>query len=88
MPVVAPESWRLLGVVTDRGLCLDVVASGKDPKDVQVAKSLHGNTTTCRMNDDIELCLETAVGGSISTKRIQCDARSEKAQRATGVEEP
>ena len=57
VPVVEPETKRLLGVITDRDLCLDVVAAGKDPKEVYVANSLHGDPATCREDDDVDLCL-------------------------------
>jgi CBS domain-containing protein len=57
VPVVDPETRRLLGVVTDRDLCLDVIAAGKHPREAHVADSLHPEPVTCRPDDSIERCL-------------------------------
>jgi CBS domain-containing protein len=40
VPVVDPETSRLVGVVTDRDLCLDVIAEGKNPQEVKVSECL------------------------------------------------
>lgn len=58
VPVVEPKTQRLVGVVTDRDLCLDVVASGKNPTFMLVSDSLHTDPITCRQEDDLDLCLE------------------------------
>jgi CBS domain-containing protein len=57
VPVVDPESHRLLGVVTDRDLCLDVVAAGKHPETVRLSTVLHADPVTCHTDDDVTLCL-------------------------------
>jgi CBS domain-containing protein len=57
VPVVDPETHRLLGVVTDRDLCLDVVAAGKDPRETLISESLHRSPITCRPRDSIDACL-------------------------------
>jgi CBS domain-containing protein len=57
VPVVDPDSNRLLGVVTDRDLCLDVVAAGKHPESLRLFALLHTELVTCHMEDDIGLCL-------------------------------
>ncbi len=57
VPVVDPDTQRLVGVVTDRDLCLDVVAAGKHPGDAHVSDSLHTEPVTCRPEDSIEQCL-------------------------------
>ena len=58
VPVVEPRTRRLLGVVTDRDLCLDVIAAGKDPQEMPVSAGLHRDPVTCRPDDDISLCME------------------------------
>jgi CBS domain-containing protein len=58
VPVVDGQTKRLVGVVTDRDLCLDVVAEGKNPQAVKIGDLTHDNLVTCRAEDDIELCLE------------------------------
>jgi CBS domain-containing protein len=57
VPIVDPETNRLLGVVTDRDLCLDVVAAGKHPETMRVESILHADPVTCHTEDDIALCL-------------------------------
>lgn len=58
VPVVFPDTKWLVGVVTDRDLCLDVIAAGKNPKDMHVSDSLHRDPVTCRPDDDINVCME------------------------------
>jgi CBS domain-containing protein len=57
VPVV-DEQDRLMGVVTDRDLCLDVIAGGKNPQEIRIREVLHADLVTCRPEDDIERCLE------------------------------
>ena len=57
VPVVEPETQRLLGVVTDRDLCLDVVAAGKHPEMLRLVTILHEHPVTCRLDDEVEVCL-------------------------------
>jgi len=58
VPVVDAQTNRLVGVVTDRDLCLDVVAAGRNPKETKIANSLHAQPVICFADDDIEECLE------------------------------
>lgn len=57
VPVVDPETQRLVGVVTDRDLCLDVVAAGKHPEVVRLSTILHTDPVTCHEEDDLAVCL-------------------------------
>jgi CBS domain-containing protein len=57
VPIVDSKTKQLLGVVTDRDLCLDVVAAGKHPEEVHVSESLHANPVICKAEDDVEVCL-------------------------------
>lgn len=58
VPVVDAQTNRLVGVVTDRDLCLDVAAAGCNPKETKIANSLHTHPVICFADDDIEECLE------------------------------
>jgi CBS domain-containing protein len=53
VPVVVSDIRRLLGVVTDRDLCLRVVAEGFHPNEVRVADCLSAPVVTCRPQDDV-----------------------------------
>lgn len=52
-PVIDPVARRLLGVVTDRDLCVRVVAEGRHPDDVRVADCMSTPVVTCRPQDDV-----------------------------------
>jgi CBS domain-containing protein len=55
VPVLDPDSRRLLGVVTDRDLCLSVVAEGRDPDEVRLADCMSTPVVACRPHDDVTL---------------------------------
>ena len=57
VPVVDPQTRRLVVVVTDRDLCLDVVAAGKHPETVRLSTILHADPVTCHAEDDLTVCL-------------------------------
>jgi CBS domain-containing protein len=57
VPVMDPATKRLIGVVTDRDLCLDIVAAGKHPRETCVSESLHPRPVTCRPEDPLDTCL-------------------------------
>lgn len=55
LPVVENEqSYKLVGVVTDRDLCLSVVADGRDPKTVAVADCMSDDLITCAPDAELE----------------------------------
>ncbi len=55
IPIIDSEkSGKLLGVVTDRDLCMKVVADGKDPKDTHLEECMTTTLVTCAPDDDIE----------------------------------
>jgi CBS domain-containing protein len=58
VPIVEGETDRLLGIVTDRDLCLEVVAEGKHPQHVKIAGVMSTHVITCRAADDVAVCLE------------------------------
>jgi len=57
IPVVMDQqSRKLVGVITDRDLCCSVVATGLDPKNVTIEKSMTLNPVTCREGENVENC--------------------------------
>lgn len=53
VPIIDEGTQKLIGMVTDRDLCLEVVAEGRDPVDTTVADCMTGMLITCRPEDDI-----------------------------------
>ncbi|HSR58206.1 MAG TPA: CBS domain-containing protein [Candidatus Binataceae bacterium] len=54
IPVVeSGEKRKLAGIVTDRDLCLSVVAAGKAPDSVTVRECMSGEPVACYPEDDI-----------------------------------
>ena len=45
------ESRQLIGVVTDRDLCLAVIAEGRNPHTVQVRACMTGSPMSCHPED-------------------------------------
>jgi len=59
VPVVASfEDRKLVGVVTDRDLCIDIVAAGRDPNDVKVQDCMTREVVTCRPEEDLKRAAE------------------------------
>lgn len=59
IPVVGSESNRKpVGVVTDRDLCLNIVAAGRDPKRVRVEECMTKTAVCCWPEQDVEKCLQ------------------------------
>lgn len=57
LPVVSDrKSWKLLGIVTDRDICLRVLATGKQPKDVQIREVMTPKPIVCRPEDTLATC--------------------------------
>jgi CBS domain-containing protein len=55
VPIVADgDSNQLLGVVTDRDLCMSVVAEGKDPKAIRLENCMSKELVTCTADDEVE----------------------------------
>jgi CBS domain-containing protein len=53
VPVVAGENDpTLVGIVTDRDLCLGVVAAGRDPRQVHVQECMTAKVKSCRSDED------------------------------------
>ena len=55
IPVVDDhETKRLIGIVTDRDLALNVIAAGRNIQNTSVADVMTRNVTACEANDDLE----------------------------------
>ena len=59
VPVVdAPDSKKLVGIITDRDIVIQVIAEGKDPKDARIEEVMSRNPVTCRPDEDIQNALD------------------------------
>ena len=57
VPVVSDlESKQLEGIVTDRDLCVRVIAAGQNPKATLVGSVMSTHPATCSRNDSLESC--------------------------------
>jgi CBS domain-containing protein len=58
VPIVASESNKqLLGVVTDRDLCMAVIAEGLDPRTVKLEQCMSTAVVATLPEDDIDLAI-------------------------------
>lgn len=59
VPVIeAEDNRKVVGVVTDRDLCLGVVAEGLDPNAVQVKQCMTPKVIACSPDDDVQKAVE------------------------------
>jgi CBS domain-containing protein len=52
------ESRRLIGIVTDRDLCMEIVAEGRDPNRTTIEICMTRDPITCRTDEDLETALD------------------------------
>ena len=52
------ESRKLVGIVTDRDLAIQVVAAGKDPNSVKAGDVMTREPVTCRANQDLQSAID------------------------------
>ena len=52
------DNRKLVGIVTDRDLAIQVVAAGKDPNTVKVRDVMTRDPITCRANDNLQTALD------------------------------
>ncbi len=45
---------KVIGIVTDRDLCLKVIVEGLDPASVRVEECMTGKVVSCRPRDDVQ----------------------------------
>lgn len=53
VPVVE-QNQQLRGVVTDRDLCLQVIAEARNPQEVKVEECMSEDLVTCKPEDDVQ----------------------------------
>jgi CBS domain-containing protein len=59
VPVIENEQSRaVVGIVTDRDLCMNVVAEGRDPRTTQVHESMTRTVVSCSSQDSVEKATE------------------------------
>ena len=59
VPVIDNEQSRaVVGVVTDRDLCMGVVADGREPRNVPVEQCMTTTVVTCLANDSVDKVTE------------------------------
>ena len=59
VPVIQNEQSRtVIGIVTDRDLCMHVVAEGRDPSTVRVENCMTTVVVTCTPDDSVETVTE------------------------------
>lgn len=59
VPIVENEQDRkLIGVVTDRDLCLAVIAEARDPQTVQVGDCMTSALVCCTPDDDVQKAID------------------------------
>jgi CBS domain-containing protein len=56
LPVIDGGSKKLVGIVTDRDLCWEVIAKGHSPAEVHVSDCMSTHLLTCGPQDDIQYC--------------------------------
>lgn len=58
VPVVSDNSTKLIGVITDRDIVLNIVAAGRDPKATAVSEVMTTDPVSCLPQETIEAAME------------------------------
>jgi len=59
VPIIENEqSRKVIGIVTDRDLCMNVVADGRDPRTTQVHESMTTTVVSCSPQDSVDKATE------------------------------
>src|SRR5205814_1707397 len=58
IPVCEDGSRRLVGIVTDRDLAIQVVAEGRDPNRTELRAIMTREPFTCRPDENMEIALD------------------------------
>jgi CBS domain-containing protein len=59
LPVCSSQDRkRLVGIITDRDLCMQIVAEGRDPNRMDVESCMTREPVTCRTDEDLETALD------------------------------
>jgi len=54
VPVIEETTRILIGMVTERDLCLEVVAKGENPRELKVGECMNANPVACLSEDNIQ----------------------------------
>ena len=66
LPVLEdPDSRKVIGIVTDRDLCVRVVAAGLDPRFAEVSECMNRDVMTCQAIAEAESALECMRRGRV-----------------------
>jgi CBS domain-containing protein len=81
VPIVESQaSRRLVGIVTDRDLALNVVADGRDPKTTRVADVMTRDLVTCHESDNVSKALD-----AMSNKQLRRIPVVDSQNRIVGI---
>lgn len=58
LPVLGPDE-QLVGVLTDRDICLAVAMRDRRPSEIAVSEVMTERTVTCGQDEDLSMALET-----------------------------
>jgi len=59
VPIIENEqSRKVIGIVTDRDLCMNIVAEGRDPRTTQVHESMTTMVVSCSPQDSVDKATE------------------------------
>jgi CBS domain-containing protein len=58
LPVVA-EGGKVVGLITDRDICMAGVLNGRQPANIAVEDVISGKVSSCRPDDDVRVALKT-----------------------------
>jgi len=59
VPIIENEqSRKVIGIVTDRDLCMNVVAEGRDPRATQVSEAMTTAVVSCSPQDSVDKATE------------------------------
>lgn len=58
LPVV-DEEGRVVGIISDRDICMILAARNERPSDVTVREAMSRRVYTCRLDDELKSALET-----------------------------
>jgi CBS domain-containing protein len=58
VPVVSDNSTKLIGVITDRDIVLNIVAAGRDPNATAVSEVMTTDPVSCLPQESIEAAME------------------------------
>jgi CBS domain-containing protein len=56
---VTDDDGKVIGVVTDRDICMSVITKNQLPSDIRVSETISGNLDACSPEDDIQTALKT-----------------------------